>query len=89
MSAMNLSEQISEKILALDEALQSQHPTMASLLQEIWKTLKANPDCVTLLTEEEIGVIVNGLKRKTATEIATVALKNKTKSLKSIGVSDL
>ena len=89
MSAMNLSEQISEKILALDEALQAQHPTMASLLQEIWKTLKANPDCVTLLTEEEIGVIVNGLKRQTATEIATVALKSKTKSLKSIGVSDL
>ena len=86
---MNLSEQISEKVLALNNALESQHPSMPSLLQEIWKNLKANPDCVTLLTEEEIGVIVNGLKRQTATEIATVALKSKTKSLKSLSVSDL
>ena len=86
---MNLSEQISEKILSLNNALESKHPSMPSLLQEIWKNLKANPDCVTLLTEEEIGVIVNGLKRQTATEIATVALKSKTKSLKSLSVSDL
>ena len=86
---MNLNEQIREKILALDSALESQHPTMPSLLQEIWKALKANPDCVTLLTEEEIGVIVNGLKRQTATTIATAALKTKSKSLKSLTVSDL
>ena len=86
---MNLNEQISEKILSLNNALTSQHPTMPSLLQDIWKVLKANPDCVTLLTEEEIGVIVNGLKKQTATEIATVALKSKTKSLKSIGLADL
>ena len=86
---MNLTEQISEKILSLNNALTSQHPTMPSLLQDIWKVLKANPDCVTLLTEEEIGVIVNGLKKQTATEIATVALKSKTKSLKSIGLADL
>lgn len=86
---MNLSEQLSEKILSLNNALESQHPSMPSLLQEIWKNLKANPDCVTLLTEEEIGVIVNGLKKQTATEIATVALKSKTKSLKSLGVADL
>ena len=86
---MNLNEQISEKILSLNNALTSQHPTMPSLLQDIWKVLKANPDCVTLLTEDEIGVIVNGLKKQTATEIATVALKSKTKSLKSIGLADL
>lgn len=86
---MNLNEQIKEKILSLESALQSQHPTMPSLLQEIWKTLKANPDCVTLLTEEEIGVVVNGLKQQTRTEIATTALKSKSKSLKSIGIADL
>lgn len=86
---MNLSEQIKENVAALESALASQHPTMPSLLQSIWKQLKANPDCVTLLTEEEIGVIVNGLKKQTATEIATVALKSKTKSLKSLGIADL
>lgn len=85
---MNISEQISEKILSLKEALLSQHPTMPTLLQEIHKTLKANPDCVTLLTPAEVGVIVTGLKAQTKTEIATAALKTK-KSVKSISLSDL
>jgi hypothetical protein len=86
---MNLQEQVSEKILSLQSALLSQHPQLPILLREIHITLKENPDCVTLLTDEEVGVIVNGLKKQTATEIATVALKSKTKSLKTIGLEDL
>jgi hypothetical protein len=86
---MNLQEQVTEKILSLQSALLSQHPQLPILLREIHTTLKENPDCVTLLTDEEVGVIVNGLKKQTATEIATVALKSKTKSLKTIGLEDL
>jgi len=87
---MNISEQLSEKILSLESALQSQHPQLPILLREIWQTLKANPDCVTLLDDIQVGVIVNGLKKQTAVEIATVALKNtKTKSIKSMGLADL
>ena len=90
MSALDISQQISEKILSLQEALLSQHSQLPTLLREIWQTLKANPNCVTILTEEEVGVIVNGLKRQTATEIATVAIKNsKTKAIKNISVTDL
>jgi hypothetical protein len=86
---MNLQEQVSEKILSLQSQLLSQHPQLPILLREIHTTLKENPDCVTLLTDEEVGVIVNALKKQTATEIATVALKSKTKSLKTIGLEDL
>ena len=86
---MNLSEQIKEKVLSLQEALLSQHPTMPTLLRDIWQTLKANPEQVTLLEEEDIGVIVNGLKQQTKTEIATVALKTKTKSIKQLSLADL
>lgn len=86
---MNIQEQIKEKILSLESALLSQHPSMPTLLREIHQTLKANPDCVTLLENEEIGVIVNGLKKQTATEIATAAIKTKSKSLKAITLDDL
>lgn len=86
---MNLSDQIKEKVLALQDALLSQHPTMPGLLQDIWKTLKANPEQATLLEEEDIGVIVNGLKRQTQTEIATAALKTKTKPIKQLSLADL
>ena len=87
---LNISEQIAEKILSLQSALSLQHPTYPVLLREIHQTLKSYPEQVTLLDDEQIGVIVNGLKLQTRTEIATVAIKNsKTKSLKSIGVGDL
>lgn len=86
---MNLQEQITEKILQLQSQLLSQHPQLPKLLSEIHQTLKENPDCVTLLSDEEVGVIVNGLKKQTATEIATTALKSKTKSIKNISLEDL
>ena len=86
---MDLATQIKEKILSLDSALKESHPTMPTLLREIWTVLKANPDQVTLLEETEIGVIVNGLKRQTNTEIATAALKSSKKSSKNLTLADL
>jgi len=89
MAALDISDQITEKVEALNQALLAQHPTMPGLLREIWQCLKANPEQVTLLEEEEIGVIVNGLKQQVKVEIATVALKTKTKSIKQLSLSDL
>ena len=88
---MNNEEyQLKEKILSLQAALLSQHPTLPILLREIWQTLRSNPDNVTLLSEEDIGTIVSGLKQQTATEITTAAPKKvSTKSLKGIVLEDL
>lgn len=81
---------VQEQIENLKAALLAAHPTMPILLREIHKTLKADPEVVTLLTEEEIGVIVNGLSSQTQTTIATsLASGKKGKSIKSIGISDL
>lgn len=81
---------VQEQIENLKAALLAAHPTMPILLREIHKTLKADPEVVTLLTEEEIGVIVNGLSSQTQTTIATsLASGKKGKSIKSIGVADL
>lgn len=91
MSESNqLSFEIAEAITDLESKLLSQHPEMPHLLRKIHQTLKANPECVTLLSEEQIGVIVNGLSRQTQTTIATsLATGKKGKSIKSIGISDL
>ena len=81
---------VQEQIENLKAALLAAHPTMPILLRDIHKTLKADPEVVTLLTEEEIGVIVNGLSSQTQTTIATsLASGKKGKSIKSIGVADL
>ena len=84
------AEQIKSKIIELEEALLSQHPTMPVLLQTIHKQLKENPDVVTLLAPEEVAVIVNGLKHQTRTEIVTAAIKSPSKkSIKSMTLDDL
>lgn len=82
--------QVKEAIASLQQALLGAHPTMPILLREIHQTLKKDPEVVTLLTEDEIGVIINGLSAQTKTTIATsLATKRTGKAIKSIGVSDL
>lgn len=81
---------VKEQIALLQERLLTHHPEMPILLRKIHTVLKQDPEVVTLLEDEEIGIIVSGLSVQTQTTIATsVATKKTGKSLKSIGVSDL
>lgn len=85
-----LQFEVAEAIQDLSDKLLSQHPEMPHLLRKIHQTLKANPEVVTLLSEEQIGVIVNGLSKQTQTTIATsLAVGKKGKSIKSLGIADL
>lgn len=81
-------EEIKIKIAELQELILSAHPRLPLLLQEIHKVLKNDPENVTLLSEEDIGIIVSGLMRQTSTEITTAAMKKKT-SLKNTTLADL
>ncbi len=85
-------EIIKSKISELQSALLSAHPTMPILLQEIRRIIKNDPATVTLLAEEDIAVIVNGLEKQTNTFIAASMTKSstaKTKALKSVTSNDL
>lgn len=87
---MSQAELLSMKVAEIQEAILSAHPSLPLLLQQIHRNLKADPEQVTLLTEEQIGVIVNGLSKQTQTSIATsVGTKKTGKAIKSIGLSDL
>lgn len=87
MSILN-PEQIKMKIAELQESILNCHPRMPLLLKEIHSVLKADPDNVTLLSEEDIGVIVSGLKKQTQTEIVAKTLAKKT-TLKNTQLADL
>jgi hypothetical protein len=63
------------KMQSLQEAIHYKHPTMPVLLMQIHKQLRADPEIVTLLTEEAIGVIVKGLQVQTKTELVAVVVK--------------
>lgn len=76
------------KISSLQNAILSAHPTMPILLREIHTILKNDPSNVTLLSEEDIAILVSGLKQQTKTEITQSSMKKKT-SLKNVGLADL
>ena len=58
-------EQIRMSIAELQQCILAAHPRLPVLLRDIHKVLKSDPDCVTLLSEEDIGIIVSGLKIQT------------------------
>lgn len=83
MSALNalnaLNLEIKTKLDDLKEALLESHPRMPLLLRDIHSTLKAQPEQVTLMTESEIAIIIEGLKKQTNTHITQSAKKSSTK----------
>lgn len=66
---------VKEKLAALEEQLTLAQPSIATDLRDIHRILKQDPDVVTLLSEEDCSILVRGLKKQTATTIATTAKK--------------
>lgn len=75
--------EVREKLASLEEALLSSTPTMPTLLRSIHSLLKKDPDIVTLLSEDEMSILVQGLKKQTGVEIATAAVKTGAKKAMS------
>lgn len=76
---MQVGFEFKEKVLALDAAIKAKHTQMPILLHEIHKALKLQPENVTLLSEEEIAIIVSGLEHQTNTFLAESVAKNSKK----------
>lgn len=85
------SNVISLKISELETALLKFDPLMPTRLREIHKLLQADPEVVTLLTPDQVRIIVNGLERQTKTELAETVSKSvkKTKTPKNLTVDDI
>lgn len=66
------------KLNSLQDAMLKQHPTMPVLLMQIHKQLMADPELVTVLNEEAIGLIVKGLQQQTKTELTQISIKAST-----------
>jgi len=75
---------LQEKVAELGTAILARHPRMPALLREIHQTLSKYPEQVTLMSEEDIHQVVEGLKIQTGVEFAVAVTKSTvTKSLKS------
>lgn len=63
------------KMNSLSDAIHKQHPTMPVLLMQIHKQLRSDPELVTTLDDDAIGIIVKGLQVQTKTELVAEATK--------------
>ena len=89
-SPSRLPTDLQMRIASLEAAILATHPTLPVLLREIHKQLKDDPAVVTLMSDDEIRVVVNGLKKQTKTEITQATVKSRsTKALKSVSIADL
>jgi len=70
--------QASGLINELDGTIKANHPRMPFLLQDIWNTLEKYPECVTLLSEEEMEIVISGLEKVVDTDLAAITLKSAT-----------
>lgn len=80
---------ILNNIESLRIAIHDVHPTMPQLLQTIWKQLKDNPDCVTILKPEQIAVIVQGAEIQTNIKISEGISKPRASKKKALTVDDV
>lgn len=88
---MDKATQVKEQIAQLQQALVSANPGMPTMLRTIHSALRNDPDTVTLLTDDEVGILVAGLMKQSNATIAAGAVKKKSTSaaLKNIGLDDL
>lgn len=87
---MTPHEAINLKIEELSAAISSSLPSMPTLLRTIHANLKNDPELVTILTPEQVGIVVSGLMRQTQTTIATSVLSGgKGKSMKKVSLDDI
>lgn len=75
---------VKEKLAALQEQLLSAHPALPTLLRTIHQQLKNDPAVVTLLSEDEMHIIVQGLEKQTGTFLASAIAKPKASTSKAL-----
>lgn len=78
--ALSVEQQIKGRIAELQEAIEKSIPGYQQILKEIHTNLRNDPDTVTLLSDEEIGVIVAGLSKHKNVVIALEEAKKASKS---------
>lgn len=69
-------EELENRILELQNSLQKNLPNYDSQLFTIHQALKRDPDMAQMLSEEQIGIIVAGLTRKSGIVIASTSVKS-------------
>ena len=77
-SVVQSEHSLSMKLAELETALKTGDPQFSYRLRDIHQTLRTDPEIVTILSEEEIGLIVAGCCKHTDITIVAASSKSKT-----------
>lgn len=69
-------EALKMQITDLSQAILEAHPRLPVLLREIHTALKKDPATVTLLDEDDIAIVIQGLQVQTNVQIGTAVKKS-------------
>lgn len=84
---MTPAEALKMQMAELESALEQDNPGMKTILKDIHSKLKNDPEIVTLMSDEDISVIIHALSRTTDTEIQTAKVKSTTRKSSSKAIS--
>ena len=73
----------------LEQALLAAHPSMPTLLRQIHAGLLKNPAAIHSLDDDQIAILISGLKSYTATEIIAKAPAKKKPAKENLTLDDL
>lgn len=82
-------EQVQDRILELQTAIETAIPGYTTILRSLHTTLKNDPDIVTMLTAEEVGIIVSGLSKHKGIVIAKTLSAASKKKVAAMSLMDL
>ena len=80
-------DRIRDRMAELEESLNNSIPGFEHILSDIHKSLRDDPEIVTLLDPEEIAIIVRGLSAHANTVITTAKTKPKASRKKKVPIS--
>lgn len=81
--------ELATQLNTLEQALLAAHPSMPTLLRQIHAGLLKNPAAIHALDDEQISIIISGLKSYTATEIIAKAPAKKKPAKETLSLDDL
>lgn len=86
---MDNAELFKERLASLSNALISNtNEALPRVLADIKAAIIADPDCVTIMTPEEIGMIVSGMSKQKGIVIVKATAKKTGASLKALAAQD-
>lgn len=81
--------ELASQLDTLEQALLAAHPSMPTLLRQIHAGLLKNPAAIHSLDDDQIAVLISGLKSYTATEIIAKAPAKKKPAKENLSLDDL